>query len=73
LRRIKVKVIARASRNAIEEVRAGEYRVWVTAVPEKGLANLAVAKLLALEFGVPVGQVRLRSGQSGRQKRYEIG
>ena len=71
--RIKVKVITRASRNAIEKLREGEYRVWVTAVPERGKANEAVRELLALEFDVAKTLIRLTSGLTSSQKVFEVG
>ncbi len=71
--RIKVKVITRASRNAIEKIADNSYRVWVTAVPEKGKANQAVVELLALEFDISKTQVHLISGATSSQKVFEIG
>lgn len=70
--RIKVKVTPRSSRNAIEKLREGEYRVWVTAVPEKGKANRAVIELLALECRVAKSQIRLVSGQTSSSKVFEL-
>ncbi|MFA5009934.1 MAG: DUF167 domain-containing protein [Patescibacteria group bacterium] len=70
--RIKVKVITRASRNAIEKLREGSFKVWVTVAPEKGKANQAVIELLALEFEVPRSLVRLTSGATSSEKVFEI-
>lgn len=70
--RIKVKVIAHASRDAIEELGGDSYKVWVRALPEKGKANEAVAKLLALNFDVLVSNVKLVSGGTSSQKVFEI-
>lgn len=71
--RIKVKVITRASRNAIEKLREGSFKVWVTMAPENGKANEKVTELLALEFGLPKSEVRLVSGATSSQKIFEIG
>lgn len=70
--RIKVKVTTRASRNAIEKLREGSFKVWVTVVPEKGKANAKVGELLAFEFGVPKSKVLLVSGASSSEKVFEI-
>jgi len=70
--RIKVKVITRASRNAIEKLREGSFKVWVTVAPEQGKANMKVIELLSLEFDVPKTQVRLVSGPTASQKVFEI-
>ena len=42
--------------------------VKVTAVPEKGKANAALAKLLAKKLRMPTGKVELLSGHSSRNK-----
>lgn len=70
--RVKVKVIAHASRDALEQLGEGSYKVWVRALPEKGLANAAVVKLLALEYGVAATAVRLVSGATSSQKVFEV-
>lgn len=70
--RIKVKAIAHASRDAIEKLREGEYKVWVRAIPEKGKANEAIRRVLGLEFGVPISRVRLASGGTSGQKVFDI-
>lgn len=70
--RVKVKVIIRASRNAIEKITDDSFRVWVTEMPEKGKANEKVRELLALEFGVSKTLVRIISGQTASRKVFEI-
>lgn len=70
--RVVVKVIAHASRDAIEKLGEGKYKVWVRALPEKGKANEMVTRLLALEFDVATSQVRLVSGLTSSQKIFEI-
>ena len=40
----------------------------VRAVPEKGLANEAVLKLLAKSLGLPTSRARLISGETARRK-----
>ena len=70
--KVSVKVIAHASRDAIEELGGNKFKVWVRALPEKGKANEAVIKILALNFDVPVGRVKLVSGLASAQKVFEI-
>ena len=70
--RIKVVVVPRSSRNGIEELPDGSFKVWVRAVPEKGKANLAVIELLALNFRVPKTQIELISGHRDKHKIFEI-
>lgn len=70
--RVKVSVVPRSSRNAIEELSDGSLKVWVRAVPEKGKANEAVIELLALNFRVPKSQIILISGHRDRHKVFEV-
>lgn len=70
--RIKVKVIPRASRNAIEKMAEDSFRVWVTAAPERGKANQAATELLALEFRVPKSKIALVAGATSGQKVFEV-
>lgn len=70
--RVKVKVITHASRDALERLAEDNYKVWVRAVPEKGLANAAVARLLALEYGVGRSQVCLVSGAASSTKVFDV-
>jgi uncharacterized protein (TIGR00251 family) len=69
-----VSVVAQpgARRTAILGERAGSLRVAVTAAPEKGKANAAIAALLAEELGCRSSRVALISGETSRQKRFLI-
>lgn len=59
-----------AKRNAIVGEHAGALRVAVTAAPDKGKANQAIAAVLAAAFGLPKSAVQLVSGQISRQKKF---
>lgn len=48
------------------------YKVSVTEAPVAGRANLAIAKLLANFFAVPPSRVALITGQTSKQKVFEI-
>ena len=71
--RIYVKVTPRAGKNEVLKISEGEYRVKVTAPPEKGKANEAVIELLADYFDVPKSLVSIIGGKSTRVKLIEIG
>jgi uncharacterized protein (TIGR00251 family) len=62
-----------AKRNAILGERAGALRVAVTAAPEKGKANAAIASLLAASLGCRQSQIVLLSGETSRHKRFLMG
>ena len=61
-----------AKRNGILGERSGALRVAVTAAPEKGKANAAVAAVLAECLGCKPSRVALLSGETSRQKRFLI-
>lgn len=69
---VQVRASPKASRTAIlgtmETADGGALKVAVTAVPDKGKANAAVASLLAKTFGVPKSNVVLVSGGKDRRK-----
>jgi len=69
--RIEVKVVAKASRNAVKE-EAGRLKVMVTAAPEAGKANAACLKLLSDHFGVPLKNVTLLRGHRSPKKTISI-
>jgi len=48
------------------------YKVSVKEAPEKGRANEAIARLLANYFHTSLSGVRLISGQTSKQKIFEI-
>jgi hypothetical protein len=70
--RISVTVIPKSSRNAIEKLEDGVFKVWVTTVPQKGSANKAVIEILAKEFEVAKSNIELISGHRDRRKIFEI-
>ncbi|MBK5933818.1 hypothetical protein C8N32_106110 [Rhodovulum imhoffii] len=69
--RISLRVTPKASRNRIAG-EGGHLRAYVTAVPEGGKANAAVAKMLAKALGVPKSRLELVQGQTARDKTFRI-
>ncbi|HEX9503281.1 MAG TPA: DUF167 domain-containing protein [Patescibacteria group bacterium] len=69
---IKVHVRTHAHEDKIEEIGIDEYKLWTTAIPEKGEANEAVIDLLADFFDIPVSKIRIRSGNKSTHKLIEI-
>lgn len=75
--RLRVRVKPGASRQAVlgrTLLAGGEAAVLiaVSAPPEGGKANAAVANLLAQHWGLPKTSIRVRVGASGRSKILEI-
>lgn len=69
---IKVKVVAGAKTEKVEEVRKDEFKIRVAVPPEKGKANMRVTELLAKHYGVSPSQVFLKSGASHNEKVFLV-
>lgn len=69
---IRVKVLARSSRDELEQLDEGEYKAWVTAAPADGEANTAVIELIAEHFNVAPSLIRIKSGIKSDRKLIEI-
>src|SRR5262245_29395058 len=67
-----VRVQPGAKRDQILGERAGDLRVAVSAVPERGRANAALRDVLAETLGCKASQVQLLSGATCRDKRFLI-
>ena len=70
--RIYVKVTPRAGKNEVVKISEGEYKVKVTAVPEKGKANEAVIKLLADYFNISKSSINIIVGKTAKIKIVDI-
>jgi uncharacterized protein YggU (UPF0235/DUF167 family) len=69
---LRVKAQPNARRNGILGERAGCLRVGVTAAPEKGKANVAIAEVLAEALGCRGSGLVLLSGDTAREKRFLV-
>jgi uncharacterized protein len=65
---LSVRVHPAARRAKIEKLGPRDYKVHVTAPPEKGRANQEVLEALASHLGLPVSRLRLVRGASSRIK-----
>ncbi len=61
-------VTAGSSRNALQGEHDGRVKVCVTALAEKGKANVAACELLAHKLGIKPSQVSILSGHTSRRK-----
>jgi uncharacterized protein len=66
---VDVWVVPGASRDSIDGTHGDALKVRVTAPPDRGMANDAVAALLAAHFGAPATLLR---GPTSRAKTYRI-
>src|SRR3954451_19025638 len=61
-----------AKANAVMEPHGGALRVSVTAAPEAGKANAAIAELLAEALNIKKARITLLTGETSRNKRFLI-
>lgn len=67
-----VRVTPRSSRNMMERQTDGSFRLFLTAHPHDGEANLAAIQLIAKTFGVAKSAVDLIRGHKSRDKVFCI-
>lgn len=72
MRRVEVKVIARAKKEEIVRLSENIYRIKVFVPPEKGRANERVIEILSDELGVNKRKVRIVSGLTSNRKIIEV-
>ena len=70
--KLKVKVIANAKKDLVQEIEPGFLRVKLTAVPEKGKANQQLVQVLAKYFKLKPQQVRIKKGFTSQLKLIEL-
>ena len=61
-----------ARKNGVTGEHAGSLKVAVTAAPEKGKANAAIAQVLAEALGCKPAQIEILSGLRGREKKFLV-
>ncbi len=59
-----------ARKNGVTGSHAGALKVAVSAAPEKGKANAAVAAVLAEALGCKPSQIEILSGDTSREKKF---
>lgn len=69
---IRVRVLPRSSKNQVQGMDAGTFKVKLTAPPIEGKANAALLKFLAKKLGVPKTDMEIVSGERSRIKSIRI-
>ena len=69
---VPVKVVPGASRDRVVGVLGGSLKVATSAAAEKGRANAAVAKLLAVALHVDARSVELVAGAAAPRKEFRV-
>lgn len=70
--KIFVKAQTNVEKEYIEQLDVTHFRIGVKAIPEKGKANMRIAKLLADFLGVSSMRVILRSGAASKMKCFDV-
>lgn len=70
--KINIKVNPRSSKNEVQKLEDGTYKVKLTAAPVDGEANKKLIELLSKEFRVGKSSVKIVRGGTGRNKVVEI-
>jgi uncharacterized protein YggU (UPF0235/DUF167 family) len=66
-------VLPRSSRNEVQKISEGEYRVKLTAPPVDNQANEKLVELMADYFGIAKSSIQILSGRTAKIKLLEIG
>lgn len=70
--RLKVRVVPRAGRTAIDGILGGALRIRLAAAPVEGAANAALVALLAERLGLRRAEIRILAGATTRTKLVEL-
>jgi len=68
---IEVKVIPGAKKNLIKK-EDKNFKIWLTASPERGKANKSLIKFLSSHFKIKKNQIKIIKGEKSRKKIIEI-
>lgn len=69
---LNVRVVPRASKDAIQGVLGDALKVRIQAPPVEGKANTYLVKFLSKQWGVPQRDIEILSGETGRNKRLRL-
>jgi len=70
--KLPVKIQPKSSKEAVEQLANGSYKIFVHSPPIDGKANTAVVEVLAKYFNVAKSNVKIISGEKSRNKIVEI-
>ena len=71
--RIYIKVSPRSSKNEVQKISEGEYKVKLTAAPVDNQANEMLIRVLAQHFDVPKSSLTIVAGKTAKIKIIDIG
>lgn len=72
MRKIELKVIARAKKEEIQKLSKDTYKIKVSSSPEKGKANKRIIELFSREFNIKKSDIKIISGKTSNKKIIEL-
>lgn len=70
---ISCKIIPNSQKNEyVGRMGNGVYKIRITAIPEKGKANIELIKFLAKELEIPQKSITILAGENSQNKRIKI-
>lgn len=69
---VRVKAFPDAPKERVEETAPHSLRIFVRQPAERNLANMRIRQIIALRYGVPIAQVRIRTGARSPHKTFEL-
>ena len=69
---LNVRVVPRATKDAIQGVLGDALKVRIQAPPVEGKANAYLVKFLSKQWNIPRSNIEILSGETGRNKRLRI-
>jgi len=69
---LNVRVVPRASKDAIQGIMGDALKVRIHAPPVEGKANAYLIKFLSKHWKIPRASIEILSGKTGRNKRIRI-
>ena len=69
---VKVKVVPKAKKETVKKIGESTYEMSVKEPAERNLANGRIRELLAREYGVVVGKVRMVTGHHSGSKIFDV-
>ncbi len=67
-----IKATPKAKRNLVQQLSENQFKIFTTAVPEKGLANKKIISLLADFLDISKSKFKIISGQNSNIKKIEV-
>lgn len=69
---LNIRVVPRASKDAIQGLLGDALKVRIQAPPVEGKANAYLVKFLSKKWNIPRRDIEILSGETGRNKRLRI-